>query len=111
YVFDGNTFQMEIAQTGDTTVYQSQHDITQWFDVSIMTGIKLFPSSKNHVRILAGAGYSRLLADVNSRSLTPAAYDVAFTNSTGGASTSGSFAPAPVYSYSKNQLQLFSEIT
>jgi len=117
YVFDGYAFQMEIIQTGDTIVYQSQGDINQWFDVSLITGVKLFPSSpkesfwtKNHLRILAGVGFSRLLADANSNAITPLKFTESFDSVTV-SNTVAAFATIPVFYYQKNQVQLFSEIS
>lgn len=102
-------YDISYISTGDTIVYESQHDVNQWFDISLMAGIKLFPDSKNHVRVVSGIGYSRLVSNKNSRSVAPVEFDSAFNTTTGG-NTSAGFPPTPFIPYRKNQLQLFSEI-
>lgn len=108
YAYNGVFFDTTITNTRDTMAYQSRSDLNQWLDVSFITGVKLFPSSKNHLRILAGAAYSRLIADANSQSITPKAYDAFFDSiPMGVAALNGT---TPDFAYRKNQLQLFSEV-
>jgi hypothetical protein len=100
----------QLVYTFDTvlvTTTQSQHDINQWLEISLMTGVKLFPDSKNHLRILAGIGYSRLLANkISTLQTSDAPFD---TNFSAGANPNN-VASNPFPTYQKNQLHLFSEI-
>jgi hypothetical protein len=43
------------------TIQPSEQFSQQWLELTLAAGIEIFPSGKNHLRIKAGGGYSRLL--------------------------------------------------
>jgi hypothetical protein len=95
--------------TSLVTIQPSNKFLQQWLDVSLMAGVNLSPDSKNHLRLLGGIAYSRLLSAKSQPESgnSPGTYDTAFSGNGGTVNV----APQPQsFAFEKNQVQVFTEV-